>query len=214
MWLDLANQMCQPAKQTGSWEGNRGSSEDSFCGRVLMVVLAIVSLCLCLFHELVSQCMCVCSVAHSCPTLCDPMDCSPPGASVPGILQAGILEWVAMPSSSGSSWLRNWTCTSRVSCIAGRFFTAQPPGKPLVSQTPWKFYELLNILSTDLFPERIFQRQVPLLATKNSGWFRLGEDIRVIQGFGHWSVWRQSPGCLCYIYTALGERWSHFTNEA
>ena len=31
-----------------------------------------------------------------------------------------ILEWVAYPFSSGSSWLRNWT---RVSCIGGRFFT-------------------------------------------------------------------------------------------
>ena len=27
-------------------------------------------------------CVCVCSVAQSCPTLYDPMDCSPPGASV------------------------------------------------------------------------------------------------------------------------------------
>ena len=36
-------------------------------------------------------------------TLCDPMDCSPLGASVPGIPQARILEWVAMPSSRGSS---------------------------------------------------------------------------------------------------------------
>ena len=31
-----------------------------------------------------------------------------------------ILEWVAYPFSRGSSWPRNWT---RVSCIAGRFFT-------------------------------------------------------------------------------------------
>ena len=36
-------------------------------------------------------------------TLCDPLDCSPPGSSVHGISQAGILEWVAMPSSRGSS---------------------------------------------------------------------------------------------------------------
>ena len=35
--------------------------------------------------------------------LCNPMDCSPPGSSVHGILQARILEWVAMPSSRGSS---------------------------------------------------------------------------------------------------------------
>ena len=31
------------------------------------------------------------------------MDCSLPGCSVHGILQARLLEWVAMPSSSGSS---------------------------------------------------------------------------------------------------------------
>ena len=28
--------------------------------------------------------MCACSVAQSCPTLCDPTDCSPPGSSVHG----------------------------------------------------------------------------------------------------------------------------------
>ena len=35
--------------------------------------------------------------------LCDTMDCSPPGSSVHGILQARVLEWIAMPSSRGSS---------------------------------------------------------------------------------------------------------------
>ena len=38
-----------------------------------------------------------------CLTLCIPMDCSPPGSSVHGILQARTVEWVAMPSSRGSS---------------------------------------------------------------------------------------------------------------
>ena len=42
-------------------------------------------------------------VAQLCPTLCDPMNCSPPDSSVQGILQARILEWLAMPSSGGSS---------------------------------------------------------------------------------------------------------------
>ena len=37
-----------------------------------------------------------------------------------GILQARILEWVAMPSSRGSSQPRDWT---QVSCSVGRFFT-------------------------------------------------------------------------------------------
>ena len=46
---------------------------------------------------------CCCLGVESCPTLGDPMDWSPPGPSVHGILQARILEWVAMPSSRGSS---------------------------------------------------------------------------------------------------------------
>ena len=58
----------------------------------------------------------------------DPTDCSPPGSSIHGILQARILEWVAIPFSRGSSRPRNWTC---ISCIAGRFFTTEPPGKRL-----------------------------------------------------------------------------------
>ena len=54
---------------------------------------------------------------QSCPTLFDPMDCSPPGSSAHGILQAKILEWVAMPSSRGSSQPRDRTSVSYVSCI-------------------------------------------------------------------------------------------------
>ena len=51
---------------------------------------------------------CVCAKSQQlCPTLYDPTDCSPPGFSVHGILQARILEWVSMPSSRGSSQLRD-----------------------------------------------------------------------------------------------------------
>ena len=64
------------------------------------------------------------------PTLCDPLDSSPPGSSVHGILQARMLEWVAISSSRGSSWPRSGTHISCVYCIAGRLFTAEPPGKP------------------------------------------------------------------------------------
>ena len=49
----------------------------------------------------------LCLAVQSFPTLCDPMDCSLPGSSVHGILQASILEWVAMPSSRGSSQHRD-----------------------------------------------------------------------------------------------------------
>ena len=59
----------------------------------------------------------------------DPMNCSPPGSSVHEILQARILEWVAMPSSRGSSQPRDGTW---VSCIAGRFHIiwATSPKRP------------------------------------------------------------------------------------
>ena len=75
-----------------------------------------------LLHPLFGDCIinryCVCVLSHfNCVlTLCDPVDYSTPGSSIHGILQAGILELIAMPSSRGSSWLRNQTCVSYVSC--------------------------------------------------------------------------------------------------
>ena len=63
------------------------------------------------FH---SSYYCVClhaKLLQSCPTLFDPMDCAPSSSSVHGILQARILEWVAMPSSRGSSQPRDPTAS-------------------------------------------------------------------------------------------------------
>ena len=57
-------------------------------------------------------------------TLCDPMDCSLTGSSTCGIFQARVLEWGfphSISTSRGSSQPRNRT---RVSCIAGGFFTS------------------------------------------------------------------------------------------
>ena len=54
---------------------------------------------------------------QSCPTLCNSMDCSPAGFSVHGILQVRILKWVVMPFSRGSSWPKDGTHISYVSCI-------------------------------------------------------------------------------------------------
>ena len=68
-------------------------------------------------------CMCA-ELFQLCPTICDSMDCSPPGCSVHGILQARILEWVAMPSSRGSSYPMNQTHAGEPAspALAGRFF--------------------------------------------------------------------------------------------
>ena len=71
----------------------------------------------------------------SCLTLCAPMDCTPPSSSVRGILQARIVEWIAMPSSRASFRARDQTYVSRGSCIAGRFFTAEPLGSPQINCT-------------------------------------------------------------------------------
>ena len=43
---------------------------------------------------------------------CDPVDCSPPGSSVHGVSRARLLEWVVISFSRGSSWSRDWICTS------------------------------------------------------------------------------------------------------
>ena len=78
------------------------------------------------FFSLMFVCVCVCVRVHvrlvtqSHPTLCNTMDHSPPASSVHGILQARMLEWISFPFSRGSSQPRDWT---RVSCIAGGFFT-------------------------------------------------------------------------------------------
>ena len=54
--------------------------------------------------------VCMCLVAQSCLTLCDPMDFSQSGSSVHGIFQARILDLVAI------SYSRDRT---QVSCIPG-----------------------------------------------------------------------------------------------
>ena len=69
--------------------------------------------------------------------LCNTMDQSPPGSSVHGILQARILEWVAMPSSRGSSQPRHQAHVSYhlLHWQVGSLSLA-PPGKPSLPLVP------------------------------------------------------------------------------
>ena len=72
--------------------------------------------------------VCVCIlITQSHLTLHDLMDYNLPSSFVHGILQARIWEWSAISSSRASSPPRDWT---HVSCLAGIFFTTEPPGKP------------------------------------------------------------------------------------
>ena len=60
---------------------------------------------------------------------------SPPGSSVNGILQARILEWVAMPSSRGSSPPGNRTLIACISCIDRRVLYSWATRKPQIFTT-------------------------------------------------------------------------------
>ena len=58
------------------------------------------------------------------------MDCSPPGSSVHEILQARILEWIdiPLPRDLPDPGIESMSLISPV--LTGRFFTAEPSGKP------------------------------------------------------------------------------------
>ena len=81
-----------------------GSSTEPCCRREIILNL---------FKHKTPCCMCACSVAQSCPTLCGPMDYSPPRSSVHGISQARILERVSLSYSRGSPQIRDISCTGR-----------------------------------------------------------------------------------------------------
>ena len=76
---------------------------------------------------------------QSCPTLCDPMDCSPPGSSVHGMDVPG--KNTAVGYHALFLWIfptQGWNCVFCISCITGRFFTAEVTGEAPGPQ-PWLF---------------------------------------------------------------------------
>ena len=108
-------------------------------------------------------------VAQLCPTRCNPVDCSPPGPSVHGILQARILEWLALPFSTGA-------------CIIGYSCVWKPLGKPLGMEEilAVKFQINLNLIfvpgSQILRTNRIWE------ITKEK---RIGESCELASNFPH-----------------------------
>ena len=85
------------------------------------------------------------------------MDCSPPDSSVHGIIQARILEWVAMPSSRGSSWPGDGNYVSSNSYMAGWFFTIEPPGK----STKGIVLNSCSVVTDSLWPHGLQQDRLP-----------------------------------------------------
>ena len=82
-----------------------------------------------------------CSVAWSCPVLCDPMDCSPPGSSAHGIFQAKIPKCFAIPSPGdllpNPGMEPTW------------FFATELPGKPVLWPTQYYCFDLLVFIGNN-----------------------------------------------------------------
>ena len=109
-----------------AWDHPASFAVSGCLGRCVCVCVCV---CACV-HACVCAHMCV--LPQSCLTLCDPMDCSPPSSSVHGISQARTLERVDISFSRGSSWPRDWTWISCLSCI-GRWvlYQLRPWASPL-----------------------------------------------------------------------------------
>ena len=94
---------------------------------------------------------CLMLCAQRCLTLWRYALCSLLGSSVRGIFQAWVLEGVPISYSKGSSWARNWTHKSCISCI-GRWIlyycaTWPHPKEGAIFFFFWRFFEsLLNLL--------------------------------------------------------------------
>ena len=78
-----------------------------------------------------------------------------------------ILEWVAYPFSSRSSWPRNWT---KVSCIAGRFFTN------------WAIREAIGEMQTKPTTKQHCTQVWMAIIKKTS----VGQDVEKRETLGHW----------------------------
>ena len=75
----------------------------------------------------------LCAYSLSRVQLCDPIDCSPPGSSVMGFSRQEY--WSGLPFPSPGD-LTDPGIKPASPALAGRFFTAEPPGKPMTALWP------------------------------------------------------------------------------
>ncbi|CAM9607853.1 unnamed protein product [Rangifer tarandus platyrhynchus] len=108
------------------------------------------------------------------------MDCSPAGSLSLGFSQARILEWVAMSSSRRSSQHRDETHHSRVSCIAGRFFT-RATCEVKVAQSQLTLCDPMDHTVHGIFQARILER-VPFSFFKRYSQTRDRTQVSCIAG--------------------------------
>ena len=124
---------------------------------------------------------------------------SPPGSCVRGILQARILEWVAIPSSRGSSWPSDGIWVSCISYIGSQVFTTVPPGK--LPAGGWWYWILASLFCPFSLWEHsvhsVSRTQFPCLYTLSISLpLKHSSCIRWVTGlamfFHLWTQW-----CLC-----------------
>ena len=127
--------------------------------------------------------------------LWDPMNCSPPNSSIHGISQVRILKWVAIFSSRGSSWPRDWTC---VSWVAGSLL-----------QRKWILYHW----ATRYVPTMWLQaRYLTSVSFRSCLWKMVHIQITCVNHWVHY-VWSIKVAIIILLlfnmYNALGElsRW-------
>ena len=116
------------------------------------------------------------------------MGCSLAGSSVHGIFQARILEWIAVPSSRGSSQPRDRTRVSYVSCVGRQVL--YPEHHPISSHHSYRFWNIF------INPKRNSIYQPALLVPSSQPWKTTNLlSISVFACFGHFivmdSYWRQ-----------------------
>ena len=120
------------------------------------------------------------------------MDFSPPGSSVHEILQTRILEWVAIPFSRGSSWLRDQTW---VFCIAYSLpseplllllshfscvwlcdpIDGSPPGSPIPGILQARTLEWVAISFSSSWKWKLKVKSLSCIRTTREAFFTVGE---------------------------------------
>ena len=128
------------------------------------------------------------------------MDRNLPGSSVHRIFQASILEWVAISSSRGSSWPRDWTCVCCVSSTADGFFTHWAIEE--AQSTYCKIILIVCLLVCLLFNNNIWNICLLPLECKLLKQTKCPTDLNNCITFIHWDA-VQSLKLLLKIITAM-----------
>ena len=103
-------------------------------------------------------CFCCCSVAKSCPTLCDHMDCSMPGSSV--------LHYLPEFAQIHDHWLSQWCHLSISSSVSP--FSSCPQSFPASEAFP------MSQLFTSGSQSIVASASASVLPVNIQGWFPLG----------------------------------------